>query len=303
LAVRLPGEELLIGREAERAALDALAAEARAGDGAIVLLAGEAGVGKTMLARAVVAGSGLDVAMGFGVQEGASAYGPIVEALRALTAAGAAPPLRSHLAMLLPELAPDAAPVDRATLFEAIRSLLASAAVRRPLALFLDDMQWADDATLDLLHGVGAPFERMESERRAASALLMAGRRDDAVERLAGAYRLARRMRARPSVQRLAASLAGLGEQADRRLSRRQAEQLDHQGLTRRELGVLRLLAVGMTNREIAAELIVSPRTVDMHVRNILRKLDCRARADAARRASELGLLGPAAASESGTWT
>jgi MoxR-like ATPase len=71
LAVRLPGEELLIGREAERAALRALAAEARAGDGAIVLLAGEAGVGKTMLARAVLAGSGLDVAMGFGVQEGA----------------------------------------------------------------------------------------------------------------------------------------------------------------------------------------------------------------------------------------
>jgi DNA-binding CsgD family transcriptional regulator/type II secretory pathway predicted ATPase ExeA len=147
------------------------------------------------------------------------------------------------------------------------------------------------ERAIDLLHGVGAPFERMESERRAASALLMTGRRDDAVERLAGAYRLARRMRAQPSVQRLAASLAGLGEQADRRLSRRQAEQLDHQGLTRRELGVLRLLAVGMTNREIAAELVVSPRTVDMHVRNILRKLDCRARADAARRASELGLL------------
>ena len=73
----MPGEELLIGREAERAALDALAAGARAGDGAIVLLAGEAGVGKTRLARTVLAGSGLEVAMGFGVQEGASAYGPI----------------------------------------------------------------------------------------------------------------------------------------------------------------------------------------------------------------------------------
>ena len=157
------------------------------------------------------------------------------------------------------------------------------------------------ERAVDLLHGVGAPFERLESERRTASALLMAGRRDEAVERLAGAYRLARRMRARPAVRRLAASLAGLGEQADRRLSRLQAEQLEHQGLTRRELGVLRLLAVGMTNREIAAELIVSPRTVDMHVRNILRKLDCRARADAARRASELGLLGPAATAESGT--
>jgi DNA-binding NarL/FixJ family response regulator len=55
---------------------------------------------------------------------------------------------------------------------------------------------------------------------------------------------------------------------------------------------VVRLIAVGRTNREMAQELYLSPRTVDMHVRNILRKLDCRSRADAARRASELGLLG-----------
>jgi DNA-binding NarL/FixJ family response regulator len=148
-----------------------------------------------------------------------------------------------------------------------------------------------------VLHGVDAPFERMESARRAASALLMVGRREDAVERLIGAYRVARRLRARPAVVRLSASLAGLGERADKRLSRRQAEQLGREGLTRRELDVVRLLAVGRTNRAIATELIVSTRTVDMHVRNILRKLDCRSRADAARRASELGLLGPAPAS------
>ena len=148
----------------------------------------------------------------------------------------------------------------------------------------------------ELLREVGAPFERLESERRAAAALLAAGRREEAVQRLVGAYRIARRLRARPSVQALAASLAELGEQADRRLSRLQAEQLGHEGLTRRELDVLRLLAVGRTNREIADELFVSPRTVDMHVRNLLRKLDCRSRADAARRASELGLVGEAVA-------
>jgi ATP/maltotriose-dependent transcriptional regulator MalT len=147
------------------------------------------------------------------------------------------------------------------------------------------------ERAIELLHGVGAPFERMESERRSASALLMAGRREEAIERLLGAYRLARRLRARPAVQRLAASLAGLGEPADRRLSRREAEQLGSEGLTRRELGVVQLLAVGRTNREIAGELFLSTRTVDAHVRNILRKLDCRSRADAARRASELGLL------------
>jgi DNA-binding NarL/FixJ family response regulator len=55
---------------------------------------------------------------------------------------------------------------------------------------------------------------------------------------------------------------------------------------------VIRLIASGHTNREIAAELVLSVRTVDMHVRNILRKLDCRSRVDAARRASELSLVG-----------
>ena len=54
---------------------------------------------------------------------------------------------------------------------------------------------------------------------------------------------------------------------------------------------MLRLVAVGRTNREIAAELFLSPRTVDMHVRNMLRKLDCRSRVEAAQRARELALL------------
>ena len=62
--------------------------------------------------------------------------------------------------------------------------------------------------------------------------------------------------------------------------------------LTRRETEVVRMVAVGRTNREIARELFLSPRTIDMHVQNILLKLGCRSRADAARRATELGLLG-----------
>ena len=50
-------------------------------------------------------------------------------------------------------------------------------------------------------------------------------------------------------------------------------------------------VAAGRTNREIARELFLSSRTVDMHVRNILAKLGCRSRTEAAGRAAALGLL------------
>jgi DNA-binding NarL/FixJ family response regulator len=105
------------------------------------------------------------------------------------------------------------------------------------------------------------------------------------------AHRTAVRLKARPFVERIAAGLADLGEQPDRRLSPRAAGQLAAAGLTRRETEVVRLVAVGRTNREIARELFVSHRTVEMHVQHILAKLDCRTRADAARRATELGLV------------
>ena len=144
---------------------------------------------------------------------------------------------------------------------------------------------------LVLLQGLDVPFDRSETERRAAAALTMVGRREEAVEHLVAAHRTARRLGARPLVERLTASLTALGEQPDRRLGRRAVAQAANSGLTRREVEVVRLVAMGHTNREIARDLFLSPRTVEMHVGSILLKLDCRSRADAARRASELGLL------------
>jgi DNA-binding NarL/FixJ family response regulator len=52
--------------------------------------------------------------------------------------------------------------------------------------------------------------------------------------------------------------------------------------LTQRELEVLRLLAEGLTNTEIAGRLYISPKTVEHHVARIYRKLDVRTRAEAA---------------------
>ncbi len=55
-------------------------------------------------------------------------------------------------------------------------------------------------------------------------------------------------------------------------------------GLSGREREVALLAARGRTNRQIAADLFLSPRTVESHVRNALRKLDCTSRADLAVR-------------------
>jgi DNA-binding NarL/FixJ family response regulator len=61
--------------------------------------------------------------------------------------------------------------------------------------------------------------------------------------------------------------------------------------LSERELGVLRLLADGRSNREIAAELFLAEGTVKNHVTNVLSKLGARDRTQAALRARALGLL------------
>jgi ATP/maltotriose-dependent transcriptional regulator MalT len=66
----------------------------------------------------------------------------------------------------------------------------------------------------------------------------------------------------------------------------------DDPGLTSRELEVLRLVAAGQSNREIAAALVISPKTASVHVSNILGKLGAATRTEAAVKAHELGLLG-----------
>ena len=61
---------------------------------------------------------------------------------------------------------------------------------------------------------------------------------------------------------------------------------------------MLRLVASGHTDREIARLLVLSSRTVEMHVGNSLGKLGCRSRAEGVRRASELRLFDSEAPAE-----
>jgi DNA-binding NarL/FixJ family response regulator len=62
-------------------------------------------------------------------------------------------------------------------------------------------------------------------------------------------------------------------------------------GLTERELEVLRLVAAGRTNKAIAAELVLSERTVERHVSNIFAKLGVSSRSAATAFAYEHGLV------------
>jgi DNA-binding CsgD family transcriptional regulator len=97
------------------------------------------------------------------------------------------------------------------------------------------------------------------------------------------------RLGAGPAAKGVRARLRALGASVPR--GPRATTRANPAELTTRELDVLRLLVEGRRNAEIAAELVVSRRTVDHHVSAVLRKLDVRNRGEAARVASERGLL------------
>jgi len=63
------------------------------------------------------------------------------------------------------------------------------------------------------------------------------------------------------------------------------------ESLSEREIEVLRLVTAGLSNREIAAKLVISPGTAKTHIHNLYGKLDVRNRTEAAMRAKELNLV------------
>jgi DNA-binding CsgD family transcriptional regulator len=146
----------LAGREREQATLRAALDAALAGQGALVLIGGEAGIGKTTLAEWALAetkAQGAQTLVGrcYDLSQ-TPPYGPWQEALE-----------RAPVGDGLPALPAALLPPDREgeplTSLQAIcrraRAYLAALAARRPVALLLDDLHWADPASLELLRVQG----------------------------------------------------------------------------------------------------------------------------------------------------
>ena len=93
------------------------------------------------------------------------------------------------------------------------------------------------------------------------------------------------------AIKAAAAGQVQLSPKAAARLMREIKLPESPEKLTEREIDVLRLLALGRANKEIAKELYISIKTVKTHVSNILRKLDVSSRTQAALHAVRIGLV------------
>src|SRR5262245_8867367 len=170
-----------VGRDAEMTRIVGLLHRVRAGEGALVMVVGEPGIGKTRLAEEVAElarREGTRVLAGRCYEgEWAPPYGPFVEAIetyaRAVTpeelqrALGPGAPALARLVPSLRERLPDIAePIplqadeERFRLLDAVSQLLIAAAERAPVLLVLDDLHWADRDTIAMLRHVARAVPR-----------------------------------------------------------------------------------------------------------------------------------------------
>src|SRR6266581_1027897 len=137
--------------------------------------------------------------------------------------------------------------------------------------------------------GEGFVYETARARWRLAESLAEAGDRDAAAGQWQLAWQAAELLGAAP----LRAAVADLGRRARIGSTERDARSGDRgplAGLTEREREVLSLLVAGCSNREIGSELFISPKTVSVHVSNILAKLKAGSRTEAAAIAHREGL-------------
>jgi len=141
-------------------------------------------------------------------------------------------------------------------------------------------------AALEPLEAVTAPFEIARTHLCHGEWLRRAGRPSDARRALRLAIDGFDRLGAEPWATRARIELGGTGA-----TRRRRREDGDRGQLTAHELQVARIVAGGATNREAAAALFVSPKTIEFHLAHIYRKLGVRTRTQLAAVAARKGWL------------
>jgi DNA-binding CsgD family transcriptional regulator len=156
------------------------------------------------------------------------------------------------------------------------RSAMAAAArARGTLSAALGDLDGATTAFEDGLEHIAhveMPFDQARLELAYGSFLRRGGGRRLAATHLEAANEIFERLGATPFVERCHRELAACGLAPGRR------PEADFARLTAQELAVARLAASGLTNRQIARELIVSIKTVEYHLGHVYTKLDIRSR-------------------------
>ncbi len=182
---------------------------------------------------------------------------------------------------------------------EAERALAHASDPRQPLALiaahrFLGSLDTVDEhfasaeqhlqESLQLAEACAAPFERALALLEVAKLRLVQGQIQEATALLDEVQSVCEPLGARPTLERV----ASLREQIDQN-SKKPARY--PAGLSPREVEVLKLVAEGLTDAEIAEQLFISRRTVTSHITNIFNKLGVNARAAAVAAAARTGIL------------
>lgn len=133
--------------------------------------------------------------------------------------------------------------------------------------------------------GSDAPYDAATAGLELARTLAELGRMDDAAREAAAAGQTFERLGAKAAAQRVTGFLDELAT------ARPDVSRPEDQRLTDREIEVLRLVAGGMSDGEIAARLVLSEHTVHRHVANIRTRLGVSSRSAAVAQAAKLGLL------------
>jgi DNA-binding NarL/FixJ family response regulator len=129
--------------------------------------------------------------------------------------------------------------------------------------------------------GHPSPFERARTALAYGERLRRAGRRADSRPHLRSAVATFTELGAAPWLERAAEELRATGET----VHRREPDAIDR--LTPHELQVAQVVAAGASNREAAARLFLSPKTIEFHLSRVFRKLNVRSRTELARALAE----------------